>query len=1113
MHYTRIITAALLLAVNGAGAGEVPLPALNKSAAWTVQNPDKKLLEMGDMADWLAIKTHVDKTHSCRLLLKTPVDIPNGSELVWNGAIQDVREVMVYALVTDSKGTLFQFDQESHSFSKRSMFLGGRFAGGLLRVGEVRFRTRGMRAFTRQSFRSVEPLNKQPVPPLKLVGLEIGTESEAAKPEETTLYFRNFQLTDVTHHSALYYQFNDQECFGEIDGKPSLCYGDILGWWGYRQRQFQIDWGIRRQYDGQPFLTGSASFETDPKAALPVTLQLAKRIEFPVTQPGTYWVSVKVRAGNTITNKVSIKEDEYRLYVITGDRQRLPREISAKKKIGTSGIRISPERKSLVWLAGEPWILNVKFLDAEGTMGKVEVADKTGTVLAQKETDASGAGQELTLDLSGLKSGIYQVTAMQFKDGVMVDQSVRTLGRKEDVTEGAFSLPPGIPTARQVIDGEKPLFYFDAHISNHGRDDVDKIKKVMDVTAPITTNFEVRASWNEVEALPGAYDFSEIDALLRHAKERGIAVQLFISFHAPEWVPSHYTQNPEGQIFGHNTYLFHGARLNTFQSPVIRSAAIRFVENLVSHCRNDPALASYYILIEHPGEASYKGWFEGFDPFTLGNFRKAMEAKYRTVKAANQAWKTSFKAFDDVMPPVHGAKAANVFWLDWISFREESVDEFIRENVQEIRKRDPARLIMIYGGAREELKPFNVMTANGGCERPEMFAYGLIQAADSGMPQRAEEVSVSNWAAEYPTRLDTSLFSMMMGGGANSSCKMFFPADVYLRSNSLEPLRKDPIALNRFEKFMPIWTELRSARPLAGDIRYFRNINGGRLERKSTFNGGGDTWSTRVLLDSQIPFGVAPGTNWKQAKLIVVPLSGLLTLENQVMGELAGIVTNGGNLLMYAETGRYSVEDDDADWVLLKTFGFNPPETLREGAYGKVAGAPGSELANRTNMGAMRHTWTAGVQPGKTLAVFSDAQSTPALSVKEFGKGRLFVIWSQEVQPPANVGEKDYPLVRAVAEMCGADLPVECDSRCFWTNLIKDKNSDTWYLLVMRNNVGSDDANTATVKAKLPTGNYQIGELINGQVNLKQTAQQLAGDGLQVRLAKREVAIYKLKRN
>ena len=101
--------------------------------------------------------------------------------------------------------------------------------------------------------------------------------------------------------------------------------------------------------------------------------------------------------------------------------------------------------------------------------------------------------------------------------------------------------------------------------------------------------------------------------------------------------------------------------------------------------------------------------------------------------------------------------------------------------------------------------------------------------------------------------------------------------------------------------------------------------------------------------------------------------------------------------------------------------------------------------------------------------------------------------------------------MRAVTEMCGADLPTECDSRYFWTNLMKDQNTDTWYLLVMRSPVGKDDANTAVVKAKLPEGNYSITELINGNVELEQTAEQMAGEGLQVRLGKREVAIYKLK--
>jgi hypothetical protein len=64
----------------------------------------------------------------------------------------------------------------------------------------------------------------------------------------------------------------------------------------------------------------------------------------------------------------------------------------------------------------------------------------------------------------------------------------------------------------------------------------------------------------------------------------------------------------------------------------------------------------------------------------------------------------------------------------------------------------------------------------------------------------------------------------------------------------------------------------------------------------------------------------------------------------------------------------------------------------------------------------------------------------------------------------------------------------------------------------MRSTAGNDDANSATVKATLPAGTYRLTELINGQVDSAKTAKQLAGEGLPVRLGKREVAIYNLRR-
>lgn len=1099
-----------LIAVSGLCADVIPLPELSRPETWSVENSKPGLVDAGNDGEWLSLKINgMTQENTCRLMLKKPIDVPQKSELVWNGAVRDHNGFFLHVLVRDSRGGLYRFNQSSRSYCKNSMYLGAYFEGGMDRAGEVLFRTYGLPDFENQSFSAVKPAWGKPVPPLKLTGLELS--SEGGRLRKTTLWFRNFRFHDRSYkNSSLYYQFDNLEQYGEVSGLPGLSYGDIVSWNRGADR-YVVDWSVRSSYEGQPFLTGTGKLEIDQKTgALPRELQFTKRIEFPVKSAGTYWIRVKCRSSKK-ENVNQITEKDYRLYVIRGETAPLPSVIGRDAGIGSSAIRIAPERPGFVWGEEEPWILNVRFRQAENTKGVIEIRDAADSVLLKKEYLFTKPEETVTLTLSALKPGIVHVAASQFKNGKLLDRSVETLGKKREMKPEAFRVPQGIPSAKELIEDEKPHFYFDPQISVHGPDDAEKIKKSMEAVKPITKDFEIPVSWSEIERLPGAYDFSRAEALLEHAEKLGMRIQFRIGFSAPEWVPSHFTQNPEGAIFGHNTYLFHGARLNTYHSPVIRDASLRFLKKLVLHFRNFPALQSYYILVEHPNEAPYKGWYEGFDEFTLSSFRRAMLKRYGSLEHLNRTWKTGFKTEDSVMPPYPKANASNQLWLDWIAWRESRVSGYMDECVDLIRSLDPHRMIMMYSSG-SRMRGKGVMTANGGCHEPEKSALGMMRAVDRGLPQRAEEHSVGRWRAYFPTQLDASVFSMMMGGGENSFCKMFFPVQVYLKRNSLDDLRNNAVALDRFEKFMPIWTELRPARTVADDIRYFADANADRLSRKSTFHGGGSPWNTMLFLDSQVPFWIAPGRNWKQAKLVVLPAGQLGILERRVIDELADYVKNGGNILMSAAAGRGCVEDDGADWVLLKRFGFSPPRKFLPGRqsdlYRTVNGRE-----ERLSPAVSGH-WAGEGANGTLIACRKDRnQNVPAVTMRSYGKGKVFVFWSVSTHPAGENQKSAVPLLRLVAEQCGADLPFASTSRYTWLNLLKHKDREIWYLLVMRSGRGGTNAEKEVVTVSLPDGAYRMSELINGNGKTTETtAQKLRSAGIPVNLKRLEVAIFKLER-
>jgi len=959
---------------------------------WTVENVSPARLELQSVDSWLKIEASaLTEVTPCRLLLREPLEVPVGCELVWEGTAENVAAIFVRVLAEDAKGNRFLFFPTSRSFCRRGMFLNGYFQGALFRHGEVLFRTEGMRAFRRETFEPL-PDSKERIPtaPLRVLGLEFTGEG-LNDPKSNVFYFRGFRLTDVTHASSkLYYQFQDVECFGELSGPPSVSYGDFsdlhhLGW-----DRVNVRWTLRDRFDGEPTVSGSDVLMLDDSPnVLPRVLQMTRRVTFPAQEPGTYWIHVKyeaLRKGKSVAER----EQDFRLFVIQRD-----------------GKRAGSDDSRTVTIPREPVVIP-----------KVE-----------------------------------------------------------------------IPEAAE----EEPLIYFEAHA---GRDhEQEKIRKAMRAVRGITRNFEIHVRWSDVEKTPGVYDFTTMDELFMLARELGTRLQLDVSFDPPEWVPSHYTQNAEGEIFGHSTYLFHGARLNTYHSPVIRPAALEFVRQVVAHFHEKPELLSYYFLIEHPGEAPYRSWFEGFDPFTLANYRAYMKNP-------------------SIVPPRHGEEATPREWLDWLVFRTRAVESFREECVAIVRSLDRRHFVMMYGGGSDAMTGSGVLSANGGCDGPRGKAFHEIQVVERGLPQRAEEISVGRWSANGLTQLDVSVFAQMLGGGQNSNCKMFFPADPFFaESATLDDFRKEPFSLDRFERFVPIWRELRPARTLAGDVRFFHDQHGELLHSKTTFEGGDSTWCTTMFLESQVPFWVAPGKNWESARLVVLPSNTLETLERPVLDSLVNYVQNGGNLWMFAENGRVCVEFPADDWFLLRRFGFEPPREFRGGNVSVLL--KGTEKAGRA-----ANSWLTEPQ-GETLAVFENQERTPALSVRSFGKGRVFVFWSKEIPPMGEAHASEPSLLRFVSERCGAFLPVECDSRVIWTNLLRDPQTGTYFLLVMRDREMYEPASvekppvSASVRLSLEAGpdvKFEVSELIYGTENRSEvSATELQKAGIPVSLRLREVRIYKIK--
>jgi Beta-galactosidase len=114
------------------------------------------------------------------------------------------------------------------------------------------------------------------------------------------------------------------------------------------------------------------------------------------------------------------------------------------------------------------------------------------------------------------------------------------------------------------------------------------------------------AYWNEIEPVPGVYEFSNLDWLLDQAEARQQRVLLTIGMKAPRW-PEYYLPR----------WLMSGKRLSddaqVTDKPAIRAAALRVVATTVEHVRGRSNIAAWQVENEPLDPAGPHRWTIGFD--------------------------------------------------------------------------------------------------------------------------------------------------------------------------------------------------------------------------------------------------------------------------------------------------------------------------------------------------------------------------------------------------------------------------------------------------------------------------------------------------------------------
>ncbi|HXW56603.1 MAG TPA: beta-galactosidase [Candidatus Cybelea sp.] len=210
--------------------------------------------------------------------------------------------------------------------------------------------------------------------------------------------------------------------------------------------------------------------------------------------------------------------------------------------------------------------------------------------------------------------------------------------------------------------------------------------------------------WATAETSPRAYNFSNLDLLLRLAQERGlrVIVQVYLDS-APHWVGQNY---PDARFVDRS-----GAAIDSQAAPGycidhsgVKSAIVQFLQTLSREASKSQALYGWDVWSEpHVVNWAEFPYLENpefcFCRYTQARFRQWLEAKYGTLDALNRAWYRSFETWDHVEPPRFPTILSYTDYLDWRAFIDDKLAEDLKTRVDAVRSGDQLHPITSHAAA------------------------------------------------------------------------------------------------------------------------------------------------------------------------------------------------------------------------------------------------------------------------------------------------------------------------------------------------------------------------------------------------------------------------------
>ncbi|NWF70788.1 MAG: beta-galactosidase [Chloroflexi bacterium] len=218
---------------------------------------------------------------------------------------------------------------------------------------------------------------------------------------------------------------------------------------------------------------------------------------------------------------------------------------------------------------------------------------------------------------------------------------------------------------------------------------------------------ELLASWDKIEKVRGAPDWSWLDRIFELAQEYGLKILLGTgSCNPPIWIKELY---PDIQIISRDGVPYPTATVWGWASkahPGYRFEVQRYLGLLLERYGQHPALLGWQIynepgfpLMKREGSANVDHYDYG--PHSVRRFRAWLKAKYQDIAAINVAWRWDpthhqYSDWYQIDPPrsMPSEWGGVTMWLDWREFQYDMLAEWIAMQHAQIKARFPQQPTM-----------------------------------------------------------------------------------------------------------------------------------------------------------------------------------------------------------------------------------------------------------------------------------------------------------------------------------------------------------------------------------------------------------------------------------